>query len=89
MDRKVNPKSSIFGHNSASLSFLSGVHPFFFNFILLLFILFYFLTLQYCIGFAIHQNESATGIQVCILNGNLSSIFAFVQVDRDLSIQLG
>ena len=27
-------------------------------------ILFYFLTLQYCIGFAIHQNESATGIHV-------------------------
>ena len=36
-----------------------------------------------------HQNESATGIQVYILNENLSSIFAFVQVDRDLSIQLG
>ena len=28
------------------------------------FILFYFLTLQYCIGFAIYQNESATGIHV-------------------------
>ena len=27
-------------------------------------ILFYFLTLQYCIGFAINQNESATGIHV-------------------------
>ena len=26
--------------------------------------LFYFLTLQYCIGFAIYQNESATGIHV-------------------------
>ena len=26
--------------------------------------LFYFLTLQYCIGFSIHQNESATGIHV-------------------------
>ena len=25
---------------------------------------FYFLTLQYCIGFAIYQNESATGIHV-------------------------
>ena len=32
-------------------------------------ILFYFLTLQYCIGFAIYQNESTTGIPVCpILN---------------------
>ena len=28
------------------------------------FILFYFLTLQYCIGFAIYQHESATGIHV-------------------------
>ena len=27
-------------------------------------ILFFFLTLQYCIGFAIYQNESATGIYV-------------------------
>ena len=26
--------------------------------------LFFFLTLQYCIGFAIYQNESATGIHV-------------------------
>ena len=29
-----------------------------------LLILFYFLTLQYCIGFAIYQHESATGINV-------------------------
>ena len=27
-------------------------------------LLFYFLTLQYCIGFAIYRNESATGIHV-------------------------
>ena len=30
----------------------------------ILFILFYFLTLQYCIGFAIYLNESVTGIHV-------------------------
>ena len=29
-----------------------------------IFLLFYFLTLQYCIGFAIYQHESATGIHV-------------------------
>ena len=27
------------------------------------FILFYFLTLQYCIGFAIYQHESTTGLE--------------------------
>ena len=36
---------------------------FFYQLCFLLFvILFYFLTLQYCIGFAIYRNESATGI---------------------------
>ena len=40
-----------------------------------IFLLFYFLTLQYCIGFAIYQNESATGIHVFpILNPPPSSI---------------
>ena len=37
--------------------------------------LFYFLTLQYCIGFAIYRNESATGIHVFpILNPPPSSL---------------
>ena len=41
----------------------------------LFFNLFYFLTLQYCIGFAIYQNESATGIHVFpILNPPRSSL---------------
>ena len=39
-----------------------------------LLLFFYFLTLQYCIGFAIYQNESATGIHVFpILNPPPSS----------------
>ena len=29
-----------------------------------LFLILFYLTLQYCIGFAIYQNESATGIHV-------------------------
>ena len=40
-----------------------------------LFILFYFLTLQYCISFAKYRNESATGISVLpILNPPPSSL---------------
>ena len=37
--------------------------------------IFYFLTLQYCIGFAIHQHESSTGIHMLpILNPPPSSV---------------
>ena len=36
----------------------------FFNFFSLSVLFFYFLTLQYCIGFAIYQHESATGTHV-------------------------
>ena len=39
------------------------------NFSFLFFFILFYLTLQYCIGFAIYQNESATGIHVfTILN---------------------
>ena len=62
------------------VSQLSVYMYFFFNrcqsYILLFFFffLFYFLTLQYCIGFAIYRNESATGIHVFpILNPPPSS----------------
>ena len=41
----------------------------------ILFYFFYFLTLQYCIGFAIYQDESSTGIHVfLILNPPASSL---------------
>ena len=47
--------------------FLFYFFPFnilFFIYLFFSFFLFIFLTLQYCIGFAIYQNESATGIHV-------------------------
>ena len=39
--------------------YFSFFFPIFYNFIFI-----FFLTLQYCIGFAIYQHESATGIHV-------------------------
>jgi len=54
--------------------------PFSFPFVCIFFILFflslfYFLTLQYCIGFAVYRNESATGLHVLpILNPPPSSL---------------
>ena len=45
------------------------------EFLYLFLFLFDFLTLQYCIGFAIYQNESATGIHAFpILNPPPSSL---------------
>ena len=38
--------------------------PFFITGSCFLFLIFFYFTLQYCIGFAIHQHESATGVQV-------------------------
>ena len=43
--------------------------------VLCIFLEFFFLTLQYCVGFAIYKNESTTGIHVFpILNPPLSSL---------------
>ena len=39
-------------------------HNFDFFFVFLFFKILFYLTLQYCIGFAVYQNESATGIHV-------------------------
>ena len=59
MSQNVLPMFSSKGFTVSGFTFRSLI-CFEFNFILILF----YLTLQYCIGFAIYQNESATGIHV-------------------------
>ena len=47
---------------------------------LFFFALFFFFTLQYCIGFAVHQHESATGVHMFpILNPPLESTRGGIQ----------
>ena len=70
MSQNVLPMFSSKGFTVSGFTFRSLI-CFEFNFILILF----YLTLQYCIGFAIYQNESATGIHVFpILNPPSSSL---------------
>ena len=52
--------------NNETLYLRLGLEPMVFLFFIyfLFFLILFYLTLQYCIGFAIYQNESATGIHV-------------------------
>ena len=57
---------------------MAMAHMYFFYYILYtIFLLFFFFTLQYCIGFAIHQHESTTGPWLTYFNnflGNVNSV---------------
>ena len=64
MQQKIIFNWMEFGHNLYNLVFSFFCWGRLYFFIFFFKFLFYFLTLQYCIGFAIYQNESATGIHV-------------------------
>ena len=55
---------SCFFNDAADVGNLISSFSAFYFLIFFLIILFYFLTLQYCIGFAIYQHKSTTGIHV-------------------------
>ena len=77
---------------SISLFIISGqlscsfIYLFIYAFLLLLFIYLFIFTLQYYIGFAIHQHESAMGVHV--VPGSHSSTFLFY-LTLSVSMNLG
>ena len=60
------PHTNICFHGGlkCKLHFILFFFPWFSQFLYLFFLILFYLTLQYCIGFSIYQNESATGIHV-------------------------
>ena len=65
------PHTNICFHGGlkCKLHFILFFFPWFSQFLYFFFLILFYLTLQYCIGFSIYQNESATGIHVLpILN---------------------